>query len=351
MTGVVVIAGACILSMMTMDVFLQLQLTWVFNILFAAPFWIGMYWRKATRSAAWITVAYCTLIFFLIPYFAPKLMPSLMTNQSLTKINDIVVTTIERKAAPSDVKKRQAAVELWDAANERIGALPNETEGQRLVQQVELEKLGKRPTLLTLGEVFTETQKSGGKGIYWSQAVTPIDEEGNPLDNVKPRPVGEPVKIDEHTVRTILRYPEGTRLKGNGNFQLDYLLYQLFGVDLTAKSNAMLDTLSLPPKIVTPFLVMILFSLFTRRNNKEALDRYYAKMKTPVDPDPKIDEVNLKSAYANVAELESKKLFPGSDLEIQKPTRADLIGFLVCFLVCFAVIGLAVLVVGIGAPK
>ncbi|MEZ6110346.1 MAG: hypothetical protein R3C99_04945 [Pirellulaceae bacterium] len=66
-----------IISLFMMNVFAQLQLTWVFGVLFAAPFWIGMYWRRATTGAAWITVAYCTLMFFVVPFLAPRLVPSL----------------------------------------------------------------------------------------------------------------------------------------------------------------------------------------------------------------------------------------------------------------------------------
>ena len=65
------------ISLSKMDVFEQLKLTWVFPVLFAAPFWIGMYWRRATTAAAWSTVAFCALMFFLIPYLAPRLLPDL----------------------------------------------------------------------------------------------------------------------------------------------------------------------------------------------------------------------------------------------------------------------------------
>ena len=135
---------------------------------------------------------------------------------------------------------------------------------------------------------------------------------------------------------------------GFGNFQLDFLLYQWLGMDLTSKTTATLKTLELPPKIITPFLVMILLSLVTPRNSKQALDRYYAKMKTPVDPDPAEDLRKLEEAYSNPDQVEASKLFPGSSLEFQKPSKTDVIGFVVCVVACFGVIGLAVLVASIG---
>lgn len=65
------------------------------------------------------------------------------------------------------------------------------------------------------------------------------------------------------------------------------------GVDWTTKSNAMLETLRLPSRLITPFLVLVVLSYFTPRNSREVLDRYYAKMKTPVDPNREVDRENL----------------------------------------------------------
>jgi hypothetical protein len=72
-------------------------------------------------------------------------------------------------------------------------------------------------------------------------------------------------------------------------------------------------------------------------------------MKTPVDPDPAIDQMNLAQAYKDPARLEKLKLLPGSDLEIQKPTQVDIFGFLVALMICFAIIGLAAWVANIGS--
>jgi SSS family solute:Na+ symporter len=345
LTGVIVVGGAVVISLFMMDVFKQLQLTWVFNILFAAPFWIGMYWRGATKAAAWITVAYCALAFFLVPFLAPRVMPALRMNPALTQMNDVVVTSTERPAAPSDVKRRRAAIDLWDNRKKVIDDMSDS-----VIKEQALENLGQRPDELELGALFVETTRTGGQAIFWPDGgVKPIDESGEPIDDVALVPLGEVRQIDEHTTQVVKRYPEGTRLKGYGNFQLDFLLYKAVGLDLTGMSNATLDTLSLPPKIVTPFVIMILASFFTRRNSKHGLDRYYAKMKTPVDPDPEIDHKNLELAYAAPEKLETKKLFPGTSLEIQRPTFADVAGFVVCLAICFGIVYLAVLVASLGS--
>jgi solute:Na+ symporter, SSS family len=377
-TGILVVGGAVILSMMTMDVFLQLQLTWVFNILFAAPFWVGMYWRRATKTAAWLTVAYCALVFFFIPYFAPRWMPELRLNQALVQTNDVVVITTERPAAPSDVKKREGEMIVWDetqarlqAARESFRAALSAIQEKQAAEQpptmVELKRLeeavqrlakaeedagnlsAQRPEAIEAGATITDTVRTGGNAIFWTAGVTPIDEQGAPRPELTRQPVGEPNQLDERTTQVVLRYPEGTRLQGNGNFQLDFLLYKFVGLDMTSMTNATLDTLSLPPKIITPFLVMILLSLISRPNNKSALDRYYIKMKTPVLPNHDEDVRNLEAAYAEPEKIETKKLFPGTSLEFSKPTRTDVIGVVISIFVCFVVIGLTILVATIGS--
>ena len=100
--------------------------------------------------------------------------------------------------------------------------------------------------------------------------------------------------------------------------------------------------------MLLPFLVLIGVSLLTPRNSPEALDRYYAKMKTEVDADRKADLAKLEVAYADPSVLESRKMFPGSDFEMQRPRVKDIVGFVGACLVCVAVIGLLVWLAGIG---
>lgn len=97
-----------------------------------------------------------------------------------------------------------------------------------------------------------------------------------------------------------------------------------------------------------PFVVMIVFSLITPQNSRNALDRYYVKMKTPVGPDPEHDKAEVEMSYADPSRFDHRKLFPGTSLEFQRPTRLDVGGFILCFLMCFAVIGLVLVVAQIG---
>ena len=247
-TGGVVVLGAVIISVTMLDMFKQLELTWVVPMTFAALFWVGMYWRRATTKAGWITVAFCVLTFFILPRLIPTVAPSLRTEPSLVQTN-------------------------------------------------------------------LKTETGGGKSIYWSGGVD-----------------------EKQGIAT-----------GVGSFRFDMLIYdKIPGVDLTKVSNAALKTLEFPFKIIAPFLVMIIASLLTKPNDKKALDRLYVKMKTPVDPVPEKDEAEIEKSYANPDRFDKNKLFPNSNLEFQRPTKYDVIGFITCFALCFAIIGLVLLVAQIG---
>ena len=102
-------------------------------------------------------------------------------------------------------------------------------------------------------------------------------------------------------------------------------------------------------QLIAPFIVMIICSFLTTKNKKESLDRFYVKMKTPVLPEPEDDAEELKKSYDNPDRFDHRKLIPNSNLEFQKPTVVDIVGFVISLAVCFGVIYLAILVAGIGA--
>jgi SSS family solute:Na+ symporter len=314
-----------------MDVFKQLQLTWIIPVLFAAPFWVGMWWRRATTSAAWLTILYCALVFFIIPKVAPKVIDGLDARPEYAITNNVVTTVTTRKAAPSDVARGKAAIELW---NRDKAALEKENKP--------LDNLGPQPKPVDLGQEIVESKTGGGKAIFWTK-IEAIDDTGKVIT---PQ-LEEISRVTEGNTTTITK-KHVSKLRGKGEFKLDFLLYQWFGMDLTDRTDATLSTLELPPKIITPFLVMIVLSLITPRNRKESLDRYYVKMKTPVLPDPQDDALELEVSYNSPDRFEKKKMFPGTDVEINMPTFADAFGFVVCFAICFGVIYLAVWAAGIG---
>jgi SSS family solute:Na+ symporter len=249
--GGIVVLGAVVISVTMLDMFKQLELTWIVPMTFAALFWLGLYWRRATTRAGWITIAFCLLTFFVLPRTIPAVAPGLRTNPAYTQVNQ-----------PAD------------------------------------------------------SNAAGGKSIYWTGGIT--------------------------DVKGVTR--------GEGSFRFDMIIYdKVLGFDLTKVRNATLKTLEFPFKIIAPFLVMILASLLTKPNSKKALDRLYVKMKTPVNPDPEQDSREIDVSYAKPNRFDDRKLFPGTQLEFQRPTAMDFWGFLACFAICFGIIGLVLWVAQIGA--
>ena len=341
LVGVVVVGGAVIFALTIFDMLGQLKLTFWFPLVFAAPFWIGMYWRRGSTKAAWITVAYCLLFFFVIPFFGPKVVPGLRTNQSLTQLTIQTRTTTQVLMSKSDLRREYSHQhKLWTERKEKLGSElePSLSADGRTLVIPTVEGAGEE---MVAGETRQPKVKDlGGTSIYWDRVV-PEDETAGPPLIVRSR------RIDEFTQEETVAYPPGTRLRGEGNLKLNLVLYKPF-LEMKTKSTSSLNALELVPKIVMPFLVMIFFSFLVRPNSKESLDRYYAKMKTPVDPDPEKDKAKLAAAYADPGNTERVKLFPNSNLEFQKPTTADITGFVISVIVCFAIIGFAFWMAGVG---
>ena len=128
---------------------------------------------------------------------------------------------------------------------------------------------------------------------------------------------------------------------------LDFVAYSALGLDLSKASKATLETLRLPSRVLLPFLVLVILSFLTRRDEKAPLDRYFAKMNTPVDPDPEADRLKLDAAYTDGVSV--NRVFPHGDLEFVWPGRKDVIGFVVACFVCVFIIGLLLWLASIGA--
>ncbi len=77
----------------------------------------------------------------------------------------------------------------------------------------------------------------------------------------------------------------------------------------------------------------------TVEQEKVRLDRYYAKLKTPVAPTPEEDEKELARTFADPGRFNKEKLFPNSQWEFSRWNRMDVIGFSGCWLIVFAILG------------
>ncbi|MHC4401804.1 MAG: sodium:solute symporter family protein [Planctomycetota bacterium] len=343
--GVVVIVGGAILALSYGDVFEQLKTAWELPILFAAPFWV-------------------------VPFVLPRVFPSLAEHPRFTAANDRVTTIVTRPAAPTDVEQSEADVTLW---KKKVEAWINK-EGPKSDEAV-IEKYGPCPEPIVLDQRIDDVFTTGGRAIYWKKGVEPIDENGNLLrynqegrvtavveqSDEGPRDVPVAAGLQWYVLEEVERTEKGNtqiirrrfrddcRLRGKGSFQLDFLVYDALRIRLTEATNPTLETLRLPTRLVLPFVVMILVSLFTPLVDKQALDRFYVKMKTPTDPDAAVDRAEIEASYRDPSRFDDRRLFRRFGLEIQRPKWADVAGFLVGLLICFGIIGLTVWLAGLGS--
>jgi len=432
LVGVVVIVGGVSVSLYYLDVFEQLKITWELPILFAAPFWVGMYWRRATKLAAWLTMLFTAMVFFVAPAVLPRLMPGLAEDPHYTVTNPIITTIGARRAAPADIARRNAEIALWDAGNEALRKkfeerpellVPGPTkaevaewnamvagwdEGREEIRskfeqrperldakviiseaatryaQIALWDRGdkqirrefperpkplavgssmaevarrqaqialwdrpdeevrrmfpRRPEPLTLGSTIPDEFTTGGKPVYWKGKVEPIGEKHLKL-----------VRYEKKADTLVIHEQYDCPLRAEGLFNHDFLVYELVGIDLTKMSNAALETLRLPLRVVLPFVVMVLLSLITPRVDKRVLDRYYVKMRTPVDPDPAADKRLMEASYRDTSRWADRRLFRFFGLEFQKPKLLDIAGFVISFIICFAIIAFMVWLAKLGS--
>ncbi len=329
--GLVMITGAAFISLRHMDVFSQFKFTLELPILFAAPFWWGMVWRRPGKWAAWIAVLYSLLVFFVIPMVLPMVYPDLRHDARWAVTTGTSTTTIRRPATLTDQARHDAWQQARDAAQEKEGA----------EREAALRDLGPEPPIAPLGETLEDTFVTPGKSIFWSDGVTYPDDAAICV-------VNREEKQNTTTVWTV-RDSTNEPVTGKGRFNLDFLLYHLAGMEFETKSNALLETMRLAPRLATPLLVMFIVSWITPRLPRELLDRYFVKMKTPVLPDPEADARELEASYANPASFENRKLFPGTDWEFRKPTFLDIAGFVVCLGICVAIISFAAWLANLGA--
>ena len=291
------ITGGVFFSIYYYDIFDQLKVAWELPVIFAATVWVAMFWRRASTSAAWVSILSSALLFFIIPILLPVVHPSLGANEkylATTRTKEIVR---RYEAKEIDVWHRQQEITEWKELN-----------AAGLAETPE-------PKPLALGEPIEITTKPPAKSIYWTKGI----------------------KVQN----------DGSR-SGQGFFNIEMAFLSWIGVDLASLPNPMIETLRLPFRIILPILLMVIFSLFTSPVDRTVLGRFYARMKTPVNPDPEKDRKEVELSYANPTRFDHVKLFPNSQFEFTRWTKQDTYGFLLGILGTILVIALTLLVAGIG---
>jgi len=114
---------------------------------------------------------------------------------------------------------------------------------------------------------------------------------------------------------------------GLGRFQAELWVLTWAGVDFRGFSKPQLVATRFFFDALFPFVLLFLFSWATPPASKTVLDRFFARLHTPVQPSPAAEEAELAASYANPGRFERDKLFPGSQWEVMKPAWTDYLGF------------------------
>jgi SSS family solute:Na+ symporter len=114
---------------------------------------------------------------------------------------------------------------------------------------------------------------------------------------------------------------------GVGRFNAEVWVLSWLGFDFRDTPRSWLIALRFFFAALFPFVLLFLFSALTIPVQTQALDRFFAKLHTPVQPTPEGDASALEAAYARPRQFDSDKLFPNSGWEIMKPMKMDYIGF------------------------
>jgi len=290
--AVVVIGGALVAT--RFDTILQmLKLWWELNVMVAAAFWLGMKWRRATRPAAWCSMVLTMVLFFLLPLFVPMAMPSLRSADTLLKTTQDRQVVRQYTAGQMEVNQRQREIEKWQTATAD----------------------SEKPQTLTVGQAYEKTFHLPSKPIFWTMGIK-ADSNGE-------------------------KY-------GSGMLSLELIILDKLGFDLQKNPYALNETIRILIRTFTPFVILIVISYFTRRDDKAMLDRFYVKTKTQVNVDPAEDDRQMELSYANPDRFDHRKLLPKSDWEFDKWNKTDTIGFAISTVVAVLVILLLVGLISLG---
>ncbi|MBD3386682.1 sodium:solute symporter family protein [candidate division KSB1 bacterium] len=269
--GFLIIIGAVLIASQFDNVFQMLKMIWEFNIIMAAAFWVGLKWRRATRAGAWASMTSALLFFVVLQVLVPMI-PGVKRHPYLLKTIEPMTLVRTYTARDVDVQKRQQEISDWDQLNDR-----------GLTQEP-------RPLPLVAGLSFQSTFKTPKKSIFWTKGL----------------------KIDNQN-----------RVYGSGMLSLELVILDRIGFALAKNTYAMNETIRIMIRTWMPFLVIILVSLGTTPDDKRQLDRFFVKMKTPVQSDRQKDEEEMKKSYAYPNRFDHKKLFPNTQLEFTRLDRMD----------------------------
>ena len=116
-------------------------------------------------------------------------------------------------------------------------------------------------------------------------------------------------------------------LIGLERFHAEIWALSWYGIDFTHFTKPQLVAVRFFFDALFPFVLLFLFSWVTKPEPKQHLDRFFARMHTPVQPADDEEAAALEEAYRNPEKYEKDKIFPGSQWEFTRFRKIDYLGF------------------------
>lgn len=281
--GMTVVFGGVVIASSFDGIFSMLKIIWEFNIVLAAAFLLGLKWRKANRIGAWASMLTAFVVFGLLPTIIP-LIPGSRSNQYLLKTVEPITVVRTYIAREYDVTERNNEIANWQGSKETA------------------------PEALVVGQRFDKTYETPARSIFWTQG---------------------------------LKYDGAGVLTGSGLLNVELVILDRLGFDLSKNAYALNETIKVLLRVLIPFSVLIIVSMRTKPDDKERLDRFFVKMKTPVQDTKEHDQKELELSYADPQRFDNLKMFAKSSWEFEKFDKTDLKG------ISWTVVGGAIIIIGL----
>lgn len=261
------ISGAVLVALFgKSNLFEMLIFMLLINVTMGPSVLMAFLWRRTNTSGVWFSMGVSLLLTLFIPLFM-SWSPTVRENRDLQL--EIITPPIVRTYAARewDVSERSRQIEEWKAL-----AAVGKAQGEC-------------PTALSVGERFEQSYVPPPKAVFWAKGIK-LDEAG--------------------------------KTYGDGSFRPELFLMHKLGLDMSSRSVAAIESISLAFKLIFPFAALFLFGVFGKQNDDEVCDDFYARMLTPVHDDQEQDARDVAAAVANPRALDDRKLWPQSNWYIRK---------------------------------
>ncbi|HSH09245.1 MAG TPA: hypothetical protein VK995_02580, partial [Oceanipulchritudo sp.] len=114
---------------------------------------------------------------------------------------------------------------------------------------------------------------------------------------------------------------------GYGRFEAEIWVMSWLGIDFTTFKKSELVATRFFFSAIFPFILLFLISLVTKPAEKRALDYFFAKIYTAIQPTAEEETRAINRVAENPDLVRHRKLFPNSNWEIARPTKMDVLGF------------------------